>query len=224
MLLTEDLESRVSPVLSDGTALRDLVDFENHAVSMRVLSDPEIYRLELERIWARTWVPLGHESEIPAPGDFMLRYIGEDSVIVTRTREGDITALLNVCAHRGMEICWADKGNTTSFKCPYHGWVYDNGGQLLGAPFERDMYGEWDTSQYGLTKARVAIRHGLIFGCFDDDSPSFEDYLGDYQFYFDYVCGGTEWEAFGGPGGASETNGVRQWIPSNWKPAVDNNC
>src|SRR5271155_5494812 len=106
-----DLANRVGPILSDGTSVRELIDLDKCEVSMRVLNDPEIHRMELKRIWARSWVALGHVSEIPEAGDFVLRRIGQDPVIVTRTRDGDISGLLNVCAHRGMEVCWADEGN-----------------------------------------------------------------------------------------------------------------
>src|SRR5271156_273432 len=119
MLTQQDLAERVGPVLSDGTPLRELVDFDKREVSMRVLSDPEIYRLELKRIFARSWGLVAHESEIPAAGDFVLRSIGADPVIVTRDAAGKVNVLLNVCSHRGMEICWADEGNAPTFKCPY---------------------------------------------------------------------------------------------------------
>jgi len=213
--LEQNLRSRTGPVLSDGTTLRELIDFDRHAVALRVLTDPEIYRLELERLFARSWVFLAHESEIPKSGDFVLRYIGEDSVIVTRGDDGAVNVLLNVCAHRGMELCWADEGNQRTFKCPYHGWVYDTAGRLLGAPFERDMYGDWDKAGFGLCRARVATRHGLIFGNFSDQAPSFEDYLGEFMVYFDRAYAG-DWEVLGPPAG-------RHLIHSNWKPALDNN-
>jgi len=67
--------------------------------------------------------------------------MGEDRVIVTRNAEGEIAVLLNVCSHRGFEVCRADHGNTHSFKCPYHGWAFDTSGNLLGAPLDKEMYG-----------------------------------------------------------------------------------
>src|SRR5271156_3204297 len=160
------IETRPGPTLSDGVRLRDLIDFNKREVALRVLSDPEIYRLELKRIFARSWIALGHVAEIPNAGDYVRRAIGQDQVIVTRGRDGEVSVLLNACSHRGMEICWADQGNQASFKCPYHGWVFDHAGNLLGAPFEKEMYGDWDKGQYGLAKAQVAIRHGVIFGSF----------------------------------------------------------
>jgi nitrite reductase/ring-hydroxylating ferredoxin subunit len=215
MSTESDLASRTGPVLTDGTTLRDLVDFDRHEVSLRVLSDPEIHRLELRRIFARTWLFVATASEIPEPGDFVLRRMGEDAVIVTRRVDGEISILLNVCAHRGMEVCWADKGNQGTFKCPYHGWVFDNEGNLLAAPFEREMYGDWDKSGYGLRTAAVAVRHGLIFGNFDPNAIPFDEYLGDFASTFDKVCGGVGWEP--GVGGLSRT-----LVDANWKITADN--
>src|SRR3546814_7639693 len=92
-------------VLSDGTTLDDLIDREMNEVSLRVMTDEELYRLEMERIFAKTWLLLGHESEIPKSGDFIVRDMGEDNVIVTRDRQGEIHVSLNVCPHRGMKVC-----------------------------------------------------------------------------------------------------------------------
>jgi phenylpropionate dioxygenase-like ring-hydroxylating dioxygenase large terminal subunit len=176
---------RTRPALQDGTTPRELIDLDRREVSMRVLSDPELYRLELRNIFARAWVGLAHVSEIPNVGDFVMRYIGEDPVIVTRTPEGQISVLLNVCAHRGFEVCRAEEGNSRSFKCPYHGWAFDASGNLLGAPLEKEMYGDWDKSRYSMTRARVEVRAGIVFATFDSSGLPLEDWLGDAGWYID---------------------------------------
>src|SRR5271155_3556497 len=207
------LATRVGPILSDGTPVRDLIDLDNHEVSTRVLYDPEIYRLELKKIFAQAWIQVAHESEIPNPGDFVTRTIGEDPVIVTRTADGEIAILLNVCAHRAMEVCRADAGNAMSFKCAYHGWAYDGTGRLLGAPFEREMYGDWDKSRFGLPKARVATRLGMIFGSFGASTPPLDDYLGEMGWYFDEFFGQIDFEVIGPP--------KENMLASNWKLAAE---
>src|SRR5271154_2593517 len=73
-----ELKRRVGAVLSDGMRLTELIDIDKREVAMRVLSDPEVYRLEMEHIFYKSWICVGHDSEIPNPGDFMLRYVGED--------------------------------------------------------------------------------------------------------------------------------------------------
>jgi nitrite reductase/ring-hydroxylating ferredoxin subunit len=216
-LLERQLADRVGPILSDGTPFRELFDLEKREISMRVLADPELYRLELKYVFARSWCAVGHVSEIPNAGDFVLRHIGEDPVIVTRTRSGDITCMLNVCAHRGMEVCWADEGNANQFKCPYHGWVYDGEGKLLGAPFEQEMYGDWDKSQFALRTAKVDTRCGVIFANFDKSSEPLDEWFGEFGWYFDIMYGkGVEMESIG-------KGGQRMRVPANWKAAAEQN-
>src|SRR5579864_1348448 len=133
---------KVPTVLSDGTAFGDLINPEDHTISLRLFTDPEIYRWELERLFTRAWIVLAHESEVPNPGDYVSRSIGQDPVIVSRDQDGAVHVLLNVCAHRGMQVCRAEYGHTSTFRCPYHGWVYGLDGSLKGVPAEKEIYGE----------------------------------------------------------------------------------
>ena len=212
-IFEKQLMDRDSLVLSDGTRLDQLVDLRRREVKNRVFNDPELHLKELERIWAQCWIPICHETDLPDAGDFKRGYIGEDHVLLTRANDGSVNLFLNVCSHRSMEVCWSDEGNASTFKCPYHGWLFDGRGRLLGAPFEKQMYGEWDRSEYGLRLARVATRHGLIFGNFDDEAPSFEDYLGEAAWYHDAMYAGVEWETLGPPN--------RLTFDANWKTMVD---
>src|SRR5690606_20855784 len=99
--------------------------------------DQEIFDLEMERIFAKSWLPVAHESEIPNPGDYVRRYAGLDSCLIVRDKDGGISALLNACSHRGMMLCKDEKGNRAAFRCPYHGWTFNKSGKFVGAPFER---------------------------------------------------------------------------------------
>ena len=96
-------------VLRDGTSLDDLIMRESNEVSLRVMTDEELYHLEMDKIFAKTWLLLGHESEIPEPGDFIVRDMAEDNVIVARSQDGEVHVSLNVCPHRGMRVCFACK-------------------------------------------------------------------------------------------------------------------
>src|SRR6266567_269952 len=89
----------------------------------------------MERIFHRGWVFVGHESEIPGPGDFVTRTLGTQPVLMVRGSEGGVSVFLNRCAHRGTMVCPASQGNARTFACPYHGWTYGLGGELLGVPY-----------------------------------------------------------------------------------------
>lgn len=202
--------------LSDGTPIASLIDRERREVSPRVFSDPEIYRLELERLFARTWNIVAHESEIPNVGDFVTRTIGDDPVIVVRRRDGGVDCLLNVCSHRGTIVCREEAGNASVFRCMYHGWIFNLDGSIRGMPWEEEMYpAGTDFDRLALTKARTSVYAGIIFANWDTSAPSLEDFLGDYRKYmdliFDKIPGGME--VLGPP--------QRFIVDANWKTASE---
>ncbi|WP_312552500.1 Rieske 2Fe-2S domain-containing protein [Massilia sp.] len=98
-----------------------LVDARTGRVASSIYTDPELYDLELDRIFGRCWLFLAHVSQIPKAGDFFNTYMGEDPIIVVRQKDGSIKAFLNQCRHRSMRVSHADCGNTRAFTCPYHG-------------------------------------------------------------------------------------------------------
>lgn len=188
-------------------------------------TDADIYRRELERFfYSGHWCYVGLEAEIPNPGDFKRTVVGERSVIVARTQEGDISVVENVCAHRGVRFCREKFGNRKDFTCPYHQWNYDLKGNLVGVPFRRGvkldgkinggMPADFDTKEHGLTKLNVATRNGVIFASFDHDLPSLEAFLGPTILrYFDRVFDGRKLTILGYN---------RQRIPGNWKLMQEN--
>jgi salicylate 5-hydroxylase large subunit len=188
-------------------------------------TDDEIYRKELDRFfYSGHWCYVGLEAEIPNPGDFKRTAVGERSVIVARTQDGQISVVENVCAHRGVRFCREKFGNRLDFICPYHQWNYDLKGNLIGVPFRRGvkadgkvnggMPADFDPKEHGLTKLNVATRNGVIFASFDHDLPSLEKYLGPSILqYFDRLFNGRKLTILGYN---------RQRIPGNWKLMQEN--
>src|SRR5439155_7281013 len=152
-------------------------------------TDPAIFAQELERIWYRTWVYVGHTSEVPEPNDYVLKSIGPQPVIMTRDRRGEIHLLLSRSAHRANLVCDAERGNSSAFRCPYHGWTYSNTGTLLGYPFQSGYGGAAPKKELGLGRVpRVASVHGFVFGSFAAEGPSLTEHLGAASAVFDRLA------------------------------------
>ena len=154
-------------------SINGLVDVDRGFISREIFVNEEIYRQEQEQVFARAWLFIGHESQIPRPGDFFVSSMGEESVILCRDRAGLIRVFLNSCRHRGMKVCRYDEGNTVEFMCPYHGWSYATDGALVGVPFLKDAYGaQLDRSQWGLIEvAQLENYKGAIWATWDAAAP-----------------------------------------------------
>lgn len=140
--------------------------------------DPQIFQEEFEKIWYRTWVYVGHVSEVPNKNDYVTKAIGPTPILMVHDRHGEISLLQNKCPHRGNQLCAYQKGNRSTFTCPYHAWTFANSGELIGVAYA-DGYEGFDKKQFSLGRVpRVGIYRGFVFGSFASDGPSLEDYLG----------------------------------------------
>ena len=198
-----------------------LVDMQAGTVSREIFVDPEIYQQEQEQVFARAWLFVGHESQVPKAGDYFISSMGEESVILCRDRQENIHVFLNSCTHRGMKVCRYDEGNTPVFSCPYHGWSFATDGKLVGVPYYKEAYGEaLDKSQWGLAEVpQLCNYRGAIWATWDEHAPSFEEYVGGYTTYLDFLL-----DTWDGAGGETEVfGGIEKWVvPCNWKFPAEN--
>ena len=163
-----------------------LVDPSDRTVSSRIFTDPEIFAREQRSVFDRSWLYLGHRSQVASAGDFMQTYAGTRPLLLCLSDDGQYHAIANVCAHRGSRICQLEYGRAEKFVCPYHNWVYNNRGDLLGVP--RHATPDFDKTRWHLQKAaRVATYADLVFATFSKDAPPLEEYLGDMKWYLDLL-------------------------------------
>lgn len=135
--------------------------------------DQDYYKLDLETIWYRDWLFIGHDCEIPRAGNYFTVQVGDYPVVITRDRQGVIRALHNSCRHRGSRVCTQHKGASAKLVCPYHQWTYELDGTLL---FARHMAEDFDKSQHGLKQVHCETVGGYIFICLADEAPDFAPY------------------------------------------------
>lgn len=162
------------------SVLADWPDIDNRVPSAIYTSD-DVATLEEQRLFrGPVWHLMGHESEIPNPGDYKTMHLGTTPLIVIR--DGDeVRVLVNSCAHRGAEVLRRPTGNVREglgLTCIYHQWKYSNDGSVLSVARRNDYPADFDPKCHGLVRARVATHRGVIFVSLSPDTPPLEEYLG----------------------------------------------
>ncbi|WP_250505395.1 aromatic ring-hydroxylating dioxygenase subunit alpha [Bowdeniella massiliensis] len=193
-----------------------MVDPDGGLVDRGIFTEEAVYKQEMKRIFARSWLFLAHEDQFKRPGDFFQTFMGEDPILVSMNRKKEIKAFLNSCRHRGARVCRADFGTTKNFTCTYHGWSFDLDGNLANVPNEY-AYGEgFDKKDWGLVEVpNVQSYKGLIFGNWDPNAIPLEDALGDLRWYLDAFIDRD-------PEGTTVVGGVMKWVlDGNWKLAAE---
>jgi Rieske 2Fe-2S family protein len=142
----------------------------------RFYHDPAIWRLEQERLFGRLWVAVGRTDQLPATGHYRTVRVGDESVLVVRGEDGALRALLNVCRHRGAQLCPAERGQTRTLQCRYHAWTYGLDGRLLRAPGLQDAP-DFDKSAFGLVPVALDTWEGLVWVTLAEDPPSVADQI-----------------------------------------------
>ena len=155
---------------------------EPDRVHRSVYTDPALFELELERLWNRAWVYVGHESQIRQPGDYFATEIGRNPVLMSRHSDGSVRVMFNRCTHKGVMVARARTGRVKNFVCSYHGWVFGTDGALKGVPLADGYEGtpvRAGNPDFGLMPLpRVASYRGFVFASLSADGPSLTEFLG----------------------------------------------
>lgn len=201
--------------------------YQDDRIHRSVYTDAQIFQLEIERIFGQTWLYVGHESEIDEPGDYKTTHMGLQPVIVSRSEDGGIHVLYNRCTHRAATVCQYERGNSSFFRCDYHGWTFRNDGTIIGQTFAsgydpRDC----DRADFNLVCVpRVDSYRGMIFASMAPEGPSLEEHLGNAKEFIDLfvdlspageieVNAGTHRYTYGGNWKLQSENGVDGYHPN----------
>jgi len=142
----------------------------NFSLEQKFYTDPEYYKQDLENIFYKDWLFVGHDCELPKTGSYMTVQIGAYPVVIVRDAQGGIRAFHNSCRHRGSRICAAEKGTAAKLVCPYHQWTYELDGRLL---FARQVGPDFKPAEYGLKPVHCETVAGYIYICVADEAPDF---------------------------------------------------
>jgi p-cumate 2,3-dioxygenase alpha subunit len=188
-------------------------------VHRRAMVSSEVFDLEQRRIFNVSWLYVGHDSEIPDPGDYRRRTVAGRPLIFVRDHADSIRVLLNSCAHRGALVCRRDEGNDRRFQCFYHGWTYDLAGRLVNVPRSEAYPDSFQWAEHGLVSPpQVDHYRGLWFVNFDANAVPLAEYLADVSDQIDLTLDSAQplggWEVV--PGRADYD------VKANWKLLVEN--
>jgi p-cumate 2,3-dioxygenase alpha subunit len=204
--------------MQNGHHVIENPDQASFLVNRQVFVSDDILRREVETVFSKCWIYVGHASEVRKPGDFKTRHVAGRPVIFCRDRQGEVRALLNTCRHRGAVVCREREGTARQFYCIYHGWTYNLDGSLKAVPGE-DAYGpSFDKTKMGLVNApRLEQYRDFYFLNFDRDAVGLDEYLAGAKDYIDLVVDQS-------PSGKMEIiSGVQEYdIKANWKLLVEN--
>jgi phenylpropionate dioxygenase-like ring-hydroxylating dioxygenase large terminal subunit len=193
----------------------DRLTFRVNRVAYR---SPEIFRREVETVWLRSWLYLGHETELPEPGNFKVRTIAGRPLIFCRDGDGKLHAFLNSCPHRGTILCRDSEGSTKNFQCFYHAWTFRTNGEVSSIP-DPEAYESTDEFRASMKLREVPhldSHEGFVFISFDPDVPPLLEHLGEAA---DYITMIEQQHA----GGMTTLPGVQLYsVRGNWKLAVEN--
>ena len=193
-----------------------------NAVHKRVYTDPAIYELEMERIYGRAWIYVGHDSQVRGVGDYHASRIGNQDVVMVRAQDESVHVLYNRCPHKGAKVvAEADGCAGKFFRCPYHAWTFRLDGTHLSAPLTAGLEGtgfDPASPEFSMRRvARVDSYRGFVFASQSPIGPGLKDFLGGAASSIDNLCDRS-------PVGEVEVAGgvFRVLQQSNWKVFYEN--
>ena len=124
---------------------------------------PQRFASEQENIFKKMPLIACHSSELPEPGSFLTKQLGEFPVLLTRDKEGEAHAFVNICRHRGVKLVNQEAGCKHLFSCPYHAWTYSNKGDLRSITHQAGGFPDVDKSEYGLRRLSSLEAHGFCW-------------------------------------------------------------
>ncbi|MEM1102529.1 MAG: Rieske 2Fe-2S domain-containing protein [Pseudomonadota bacterium] len=203
--------------ISTRPDLADLV--RRDSVHRDLYTDPEIFDLEMERIFSTAWIYVAHTSQLPRYGDYVTAHVGRENLIILRGGDNEIRAFLNRCPHRGATLC-ADKAGSAEkgVVCPYHGWRFDAAGALKVVPQAENYDGALDLEKISLRQAaNIAEYRGFLFVNLSENAGPLTDFLGHMRTSIDDLVDRS-------PEGAVECSPyvLRHYYRSNWKMSFEN--
>ena len=201
-------------------AVRELVRADG--VHRDLYINEEIFALEQEHFFANTWNYVGHDSQVPAAGDYITTDLAGQPLLLVRQSDGSVRVLKNRCAHKGSRLVSAPSGSAGKyFRCPYHAWVYRIDGSLQSVPLKKGYDGttmfECEAGAGMASVPDVHVYRGFVFAKLNRGGPDFETYFADSLSSIDNMADRS-------PQGLLEMVGppLRYLHQCNWKMFVEN--
>jgi fatty-acyl-CoA synthase len=189
-------------------------------VNSRVYTDEAIFNDEMEKIWQKDWLYVGHDSEVPNPGDYVARRMGRQPVVLARGTDNTVRVLMNRCPHRGNTVCLEDSGTVDHFRCAYHGWMFNTDGTPKGIPYSVGYGSEFQKTDFSMSVApRMEIYRGFVFASLNATGISLKGKLGRTAEYLDRFCDTAPDGEVDLSAGALKTR-----VHGNWKMVYENIC
>jgi benzoate/toluate 1,2-dioxygenase alpha subunit len=202
-----------------SSLLEDRPEAQKFRIDRAMFLDPELFEIEMKKIFEGSWIYLAHESQLPGPNDYYTTFMGRQPVIVSRNDRGELRGFINTCMHRGATLCREGRGNKKTFDCHFHGWCYDSDGHLVSVPGLRgaDYPEDFKLEKHGLRRVpKLASYRGFIFGSLSADVPTLDEHLAESRAIIDVMVDQS-------PQGLEVLKGSSTYtFDANWKMQAEN--